>query len=139
MASLYNQRGFTLIEVMIAVAVFSIGIVALYSMQINAIRGNSHASTITEISNIAREQIERLISEDFGNVITKTDTTTTAPIDSYDLTVTDWSSDGVDNDGDGDTDEFDERGVKNVKLEVKYTVQGLSGVSTVEFLKTEIF
>lgn len=56
-----NQNGFTLIEIMIAIAVFTIGILALTSMQIRAVQGNSFACGLTEASILAQDKMEELI------------------------------------------------------------------------------
>jgi prepilin-type N-terminal cleavage/methylation domain-containing protein len=57
-----NNRGFTLIEVMIALAIFSIGILAIAGMQISSINGNSSARMQTEATTLAVERLERLIA-----------------------------------------------------------------------------
>jgi type IV pilus assembly protein PilV len=55
------QRGFSIIEVMIAISILSVGILALASMQVSAMRGNSFASGVTEGSTWAADQIEKLM------------------------------------------------------------------------------
>jgi prepilin-type N-terminal cleavage/methylation domain-containing protein len=57
-----NNRGFSLIEVLIGLAIFSIGILAVASMQITATSGNAKARFATEASTLARDQLERLLS-----------------------------------------------------------------------------
>lgn len=57
-----NNRGFTLIEVLISLAIFSIGILAIAGLQINSINGNSSARMQTEATTLAVERLERLIS-----------------------------------------------------------------------------
>lgn len=54
--------GFTLIEVMIAIGVLSIGLLALASMQITAVKGNSHSNRVTSATNLAQDKIEYLMS-----------------------------------------------------------------------------
>ncbi len=56
-----NQNGFTLIEIMIAITVFAIGILAVAAMQISAIKGNSYASHLSEASTITQNQMERFV------------------------------------------------------------------------------
>ncbi len=56
----HSQEGFTLLEVMIAVFVFSIGILATVSMQISSLRGNSLANSNTVAASIASSVIEEL-------------------------------------------------------------------------------
>lgn len=134
----HNTKGFTLIEVLIAMVILTIGILTLYSMQIGAIKGNSTANSITTVASIARDQMEQILAEDFDNVVT-TSTGGTAPITSIDWNVSEWKTDGIDNDGDGKTDEYDERGVKSVQLVISYRDGSTPKSSTFEFLKTEIF
>ena len=57
--------GFTLIEVLIAMVILTIGIFALYSMQISSIRGNHLANLVTQSSNFSSLQLERALSADF--------------------------------------------------------------------------
>jgi len=57
-----NNRGFTLLEVMITIAIFSIGILAIAGMQIASINGNASARMQTEATTLAVERLERLIA-----------------------------------------------------------------------------
>jgi len=52
--------GFTLIEVMIALFVFAIGILATVSMQISSLHGNSIARSNTDAAAIASSVVEEL-------------------------------------------------------------------------------
>ena len=56
-----NQRGFSLIEILIAITVFAIGILAVGKMQIAAIKGNSFANDLTEATTLAQDRMEKLI------------------------------------------------------------------------------
>jgi len=55
-----HQGGFTLIETMIGLLVFTIGITAAATMQISAIKGNSNARQLTEAGSITADKVERL-------------------------------------------------------------------------------
>ncbi len=57
-----NEKGFSLIEILIAIAVFAIGILAVGKMQITAIKGNYFANDLTEATTLAQDRIEKLIS-----------------------------------------------------------------------------
>jgi prepilin-type N-terminal cleavage/methylation domain-containing protein len=57
-----NTQGFTLLEIVIALAIFSIGILAIASIQITSINGNSSARMQTEATTLAVERLERLIA-----------------------------------------------------------------------------
>ncbi len=60
-----NENGFTIIEVMIAIVVFAIGILAVAVMQLGAVKGNSGASRLTEATVTAQNQMEQLMSLDY--------------------------------------------------------------------------
>ena len=53
-------RGFTLIEVLIAIGIFSIGILAVASMQLRSINLNSSAQMQSQATTLAVECLERL-------------------------------------------------------------------------------
>ena len=57
-----EQNGFTLLEVIIALCIFSIGLLAVASMQMSAIKGNHFSGTLTEATNWAADQMETLMS-----------------------------------------------------------------------------
>lgn len=57
-----DNAGFSLIEVMIGVLIFSIGVLAIFGMQLSGIRGNSTARHYTETATIGVDKIEELIA-----------------------------------------------------------------------------
>ena len=57
-----NQRGFSLIEVLVAIAILSVGILATASMQGAATRSNVIADTRTHATTLAVDRIEKLVS-----------------------------------------------------------------------------
>ena len=67
-----DERGFTLIETLIAMAIFAIGILAVGSMQISSVNNNASARMRTEAVILASETIEKLMSyEDYdGELLT---------------------------------------------------------------------
>lgn len=58
--NLKKENGFTLLEVIVSIAILTFGLLAVASMQITAIRGNDLASRITEASGWGQEKIEEL-------------------------------------------------------------------------------
>jgi len=90
------MSGFTLIEVLIALFILTIGILGMYSMQLHAIKGNNTAMIITNESNWAADRIEKIIASDYttfidtnGNGSEGLDEDTVTTADGYEL-----SSDG---------------------------------------------
>lgn len=57
-----NQNGFTIIEIMIAMAVLAIGILGVAKMQLSAVKGNSSACGLTEATIIAQDKMEELMA-----------------------------------------------------------------------------
>jgi type IV pilus assembly protein PilV len=57
-----NSKGFTLIEVLIAMVVFLIGFLAVGAMQISAVNSNTHARMRTEATVLAADVAEQLMA-----------------------------------------------------------------------------
>jgi prepilin-type N-terminal cleavage/methylation domain-containing protein len=64
-----TNRGFTLVEVMIGMAIFFIGFMAVGSMQIAAINGNAGAREATEAATFATDQLETLIALPYASIV----------------------------------------------------------------------
>ena len=62
-----SERGFTLIEVLIVIVVFSVGMLALSAMQFSAATGNNGAYKFTEAIHTASSQLEVLLSADYSD------------------------------------------------------------------------
>ena len=63
-----TNEGFTLVEVMIGMAIFLIGFLAIGTMQIAAINGNAGAREATEAATRATDQLETLIALPFESI-----------------------------------------------------------------------
>lgn len=57
----FNDKGFTLMEVLIAIAIFSIGILGVASLQISSVNYNSYARKVTEATTLGVETMENLM------------------------------------------------------------------------------
>ncbi len=66
-----NELGLSLIEILIAIAIFSIGILAVAQLQISNIRNNTSGNITTLATMLARQQMETLKAE--GDVTTLAD------------------------------------------------------------------
>ena len=63
-----KEQGFTLVEVLIALTIFAIGILAIASMQMWGLRGNSSAMYHTEAATFAADRIETLMTVDYADL-----------------------------------------------------------------------
>jgi type IV pilus assembly protein PilV len=61
---LKNMKGFTIIEVLIAMGIMSIGLLAVAAMQISAVRNNKTGNTYTQAASLARAQMELIKNGD---------------------------------------------------------------------------
>lgn len=144
-----NENGFTLIEALMSMMVMSVGILALYSLQVSSTQGNATSNHLTTASVSGVSCYERLLGMPYDDPTLTPGVTHTqneiaglqlqSNVSSVTWTITEWSNtDGNDNDGDGQTDETDERNVKLVQLTVSYSDRSAKAL-TLEFLKTEMY
>jgi type IV pilus assembly protein PilV len=103
-----TQTGFSLIEVVIALAVFSIGLLAIFSMQFSAIKTNAVGRGVTENITVATGKVERLMALPY----THADLTAGSHQVAQD-------ADGIDNNLDGNVDEPGETGYLRVDWQVQ--------------------
>ena len=79
--TLQKDEGFTLIEVLIAITIFAVGLLAVATMQLSAINVNSTAGQITTRMTWAQDKLEKLTAlpysdhllEDIGDPPSGTD------------------------------------------------------------------
>lgn len=103
-----RTSGFTLIEVLIALAILSIGILGVASLQTTSVKGNLSAGTVTQNTLVAQSQAETLLGRSY-NDLTDLSAGLHAPAQ---------DADGVDNDSDGFVDETGETGVTTMTYTV---------------------
>ncbi len=61
-----DKRGFSLLEVLIAICLLSIGILGLVTLQSRSIRGNDLGNRTTQAVALAQDQVEQLITSASG-------------------------------------------------------------------------
>ena len=63
------QRGYTLIEILIAIAIFAIGILAVAQMQRSGSKNTTNGNFTTLAAMLARDKMEELKSEDIASAV----------------------------------------------------------------------
>ena len=95
-------KGFTLIEVLIVMAIFSIGILAVAAMQVTSTKSNASARRMTEATALAENQIENLMQVSYDHADLNP---ATNPHESAQGPYTiNWNATEVDLDADGTND-----------------------------------
>lgn len=64
---LKNNKGFSMIEILIGMSIFSIGILAVATMQLSVVRNNKTGNTFTQASTLARTQMEVIKNGDVSD------------------------------------------------------------------------
>ncbi len=64
-----HPAGFTLIEVLISITVFAIGILAVITMQTTGVSGNARAQNISEATNLAADQVEDFLNTAYSAIV----------------------------------------------------------------------
>jgi type IV pilus assembly protein PilV len=67
MKNIKKSEGFTLIEVMVAIVVLTVGLLAVGTMQISAIRGNFMSGNTSVALSLASEKMEDLLNSSFAD------------------------------------------------------------------------
>lgn len=107
-----QSQGFTLIEVLIAMAIFSIGILGVAAMQTSSTRGNSAAGRVTSNLTWAADRVEELMALPYAHADLIAGNHSVA---AGNLTA---ATDGIDNNSDGRIDEAGETG----NIAIQWTV-----------------
>jgi len=74
---MHAEKGFSLIEVLLGIAIFMIGMLGVAALQISAVQSNTFAGNLTEATYLAGSKIEELMTIDYDHL----KLTETAPAD----------------------------------------------------------
>jgi prepilin-type N-terminal cleavage/methylation domain-containing protein len=84
--SLATAEGFTLIEIMIAVVITSIGLLALGGLQVSLIRANALSQRMTAAISVAEQKLEQVKNAPYANI--QSESATQIQLPDLDLTFT---------------------------------------------------
>jgi len=62
-----NEKGFTIVEVLMAISIFAVGLLAVATMQYSAIKVNSSANHLTIRTTVAMDRLEQIMAWQFTN------------------------------------------------------------------------
>ena len=63
-----NEKGFTLVEVMVSIGILSFGLLAVAAMQNSALLGTSKSKAVTEATTVAMDRMEKLWAMPFDTL-----------------------------------------------------------------------
>jgi len=117
----HNNQGFTLIEIMVAMVIFAIGILSVAALQTKATKGNISANRSTRAFTWCSDRMEMLMSLPYidANLDDGSHSELNGDFDQ--------ATDGIDNDYDGQIDEAGETG----DIDIEWTVVDNDGVTGV--------
>ena len=101
-----RQQGYSLVEVMVAILILTIGLLALAKMQTQAVASNNFGNQLTQATFLAQDKVEelRLLNECYLEVIGKPQITWTAEDQAVVNNYNSQLSDAVNNWNENDTD-----------------------------------
>ena len=88
-----NDNGFTLLEVLIAIVILSIGLLGMASLTVGIINGNKFSNNVTTATTLAQGKMENVRRLGYSSVANETKAVLPSPDDEYkrEVAVTDGS------------------------------------------------
>ena len=123
MDKLKKESGFTLLEVLVAVTIFAVGLLAVAALHTSAIKMNSTSNKLTSLSTLAMDQIEKLTALPYTDAALNEGTygPTASPSADYSITYRVWNN----------------APVSNIK-KIQVTVTGRGKKEIISFLKPNL-
>jgi len=117
-----QDRGFTLIEVLVALGILAFGILAIASMQTTSLGGTSRSRNLTQATHVAMDQMEKLLPLSYSSLLTEDGSFTETYYDiDYDIDIDVEPNNGIDNTATVTvTVTWDEKGVERKPLQLTY-------------------
>lgn len=71
---LHDSRGFTLVEIVVAICILTIALLSLVSVSVMVIKGNSFSKTMTTATTLAKDKMEELKNTAYRSLANGSDT-----------------------------------------------------------------
>ena len=88
MVSSENNKGFTLIEVLVAMVILSVGLLGTAALITGIINGNKVSNRITTATTLAQDKMEYIKSVGYSNAVSETRAFMSSPYNKYEREVT---------------------------------------------------
>jgi len=85
--SKHNDKGFTLIEVLIAIVILSVGLLGMASLTVAIIQGNKFSNDLTTATTLAQDKMEDIRRLGYSNVTAETKAACASPYSEYERKV----------------------------------------------------
>ena len=125
--SLVTDKGFTLLELVVAILVFAVGILGIAKMQSLSVMGNSYGMHMSQAVNIAQDKLEELQDLSITSTTFGVGTPSIAP---YTITV-----DGINYTIQYNVKQVAALGAKEVEINVQWAEKGNSPTAKITFIK----
>ena len=83
-----DNKGFTLIEVMIAIVILSVGLLGMASLTVGIIKGNKFSNEVTTATTLGQDKMEDIRRTGYSSVAAETKAVLPSPDDQYKREVT---------------------------------------------------
>jgi len=88
MVSIENNKGFSLIEILVAMAILSVGLLGTAALTAGIIHGNQVSNRITTATTLAQDKMEDIKRLGYSNAVSETKAFLSSPYDQYEREVT---------------------------------------------------
>ena len=121
-----REAGFTLLEIIMAISILTVGLLAVASMQISAMRGNSFSRDVTESTDAVQDRVEKLFAVNINDSsLTAGNHPDPDPTDKYQVSWNVQNNTPI-------------TGVKTITVTAQWSDHGITKTHTFAFMRTEL-
>jgi len=88
MVTLKNNKGFSLIEILVAITILSVGLLGTAALISGIIRGNQVSNRVTTATTLAQDKMEDIKRLGYSNSVSETRVSLSSPYNNYEREVT---------------------------------------------------